>query len=49
MIENSLITVKDLNEDTYRGKDMLFENRNSSNNEEIDRNILKDIIKNLLS
>ena len=47
-VESSLITVKDLNEDTYRMKDLCVENRNGSNNQ-IDRNMLKDLIKNLLS
>lgn len=47
-VESSLITVKDLNEDTYRMKDLCVGNRNESNNQN-DRNMLKDLIKNLLS
>lgn len=47
-VESSLITVKDLNEDTYRMKDLCVGNRNESNNQ-IDKNMLKDLIKNLLS
>lgn len=46
-ISTSLITVKDLNEDNNRGKDNCSESRNGSN-AEVDRNMLKDIIKNLL-